>query len=581
MFRLLKYLKARDWLFIVLCVGFVVLQVYCDVTMPEYTEKLMYGTVGDSLSMKVVLENGGIMLAYALGSAASSAVCGLFAALTAADLAKILRKEMFDRVTSFSAAEINKFGSASLITRTTNDVVQMQMFVAVGLQLIIKAPVLAIWAITKISAAAIEWTLATVIVVAVIMVSVGLLVAICYPKFKSIQKLTDSLNTETRESITGVRVVRAFNAENYQAEKFEKINAKVQHNQLFTSRWLGLLNPIMTVCLNGLTLVVYWIGAILINEADTLEKMQLFANMTVFTQYAMQVVMAFMLLIMIFMIMPRCMVSGKRIRDVLITHRSVRSGSVKQVPHADGTPVLEFKNVSFAYDHGDGKVLSDISFSVGRGETIAFIGATGSGKTTVVNLIERFYDVDCGEVLFNGVNVKDYDEEVLRDHIALAPQRAVMFKGDIAENVAFGIEPNEERLNAALEIACAAEFVNGLEKGVYSPVAQDGTNFSGGQKQRLSVARAVYKNAELMIFDDTFSALDYKTDMIVRNNIKQKLSDATVVIVAQRIGTIMNADKIVVLDDGKIVGMGTHKELIETCRVYKEIALSQLSEEEI
>ena len=427
-----------------------------------------------------------------------------------------------------------------------------------------------------------EWTVATAIAVGVIVVSVAILVAVCYPKFRNIQKLTDNLNTATRESITGVRVVRAFNAESFQSERFEKVNESVMRTNLFTSRGLGLLMPIMTVCMNGLTLVVYFIGALLINDAVGMpQKVELFGNMTVFTQYALQVVMAFMLLIMIFMMLPRCLVSGRRIRDVLVTHRSVRSGIVKEVPHADGVPVLEFRNVSFGYDGNDSAV-SDISFSVGRGETIAFIGATGSGKTTLVNLMERFYDATRGEVLFNGVNVKDYDEEVLRNAIALAPQRAVLFKGDIAGNVAFGDEnPDDERVVVALETACAAEFVSGLENTIRAEVAQDGTNFSGGQKQRLSIARAVYKNAELMIFDDTFSALDYKTDLKVRNNIRERHGDATVVIVAQRIGTIMNADKIAVIDGGKIVGLGTHKELLENCAVYKEIALSQLSEEEL
>ncbi len=582
MFKLLRYMKPRDWLFAALCAGFVVAQVYCDMTMPEYTQRLMKEVVGDSMTMGVVWRNGGFMLLYAFGSAACSVVCGFFAAHTAANFSKTLRKAMLDRVTSFSAAEINKFGSSSLITRTTNDVVQMQTFIAVGLQLLIKAPVLAGWAILKVSSTAVEWTVATAVVVGVIVVTVGMLVGICYPKFKRIQKLTDALNTATRESVTGVRVVRAFNAEDYQSGKFETVNDKVASNQLFTSRWLGLMMPIMTICLNGLTLAVYWIGAALINDAVGMDKVEMFADMTVFTQYAIQVVMAFMLLIMIFMILPRSLVSGKRINEVLVMHRSVRSGAVKEVKRADGVPVMEFKNVGFAYDRGDSRVVSDLSFSVNRGETVAFIGATGSGKTTIVNLMERFYDATDGEVLFNGVNVKDYDEEVLRANIALAPQRAVLFKGDIKDNVAYGAdEADEARIAAALETACAAEFVAGLDDGINAPVAQDGANFSGGQKQRLSIARAVYKNAELMIFDDTFSALDYKTDMLVRGNIKKRFENATIVIVAQRIGTIMNADKIIVLDDGKIAGMGRHEQLLQTCPVYKEIALSQLSKEEL
>lgn len=584
MFKLLgKYLKPRDWSFIVLCAGFVVAQVYFDITMPEYTAKLTEEVGAGVATMKSVWKNGGFMLLYAFGSMACSVVCGFFAAHTAANFARTLRKALFDRVTSFSAAEINKFGTSGLITRTTNDVVQMQNFIAIGLQLIIKAPILAVWAICKVSSAAVEWTVATAIVVAVIVVVVGVLIAVCYPKFKQIQKLTDALNTATRENITGVRVVRAFNAESYQTEKFENVNDKVKNNQLFTARGLGLMMPVMQLCMNGLTLAVYWIGAILMNnEANVLSRVELLGNMMVFTQYALQVVMAFMLLIMIFMILPRCLVSGKRIADVLGTRRSVRSGEVKQTEQTADTPVVEFKNVCFAYDHGDEKTLTDISFTVRRGETLAFIGATGSGKTTVVNLIERFYDVDSGEVLFNGVNVKDYDEEILRGKIAYASQRAVLFKGDVKGNVTYGSDAvDEQRLQTALETACAAEFVNGLDDGVDSAVAQDGTNFSGGQKQRLSIARAVYKGGELMIFDDTFSALDYKTDMLVRKNVNAVKGDAAVIIVAQRIGTIMNADKIIVLDDGRIAGAGTHKQLLDSCAVYKEIALSQLDKEEL
>ncbi|MDE5593162.1 MAG: ABC transporter ATP-binding protein/permease [Clostridiales bacterium] len=609
MFKLMvKYLKPLDWFFIVLCAGFVVAQVYFDITMPEYTAKLTIEVQAGMATMKSIWKNGGFMLLYAFASMVSSIICGYFASRTAANFAKTLRKALFERVTSFSAAEINKFGTPSLITRTTNDVVQMQNFIAMGLQMLIKAPVLAVWSICKISGAAVQWTVATVIIVAVIVVIVGVLVGICYPKFKQMQKLTDGLNTTTRENITGVRVIRAFNAEDYQTQKFEAVNENVKRNQLFTSRGLGLMMPVIQTCMNGLTLAVYWIGAVLINKAAAIPaRLELLGNMTVFTQYAMQVVMAFMMLIMIFMILPRCMVSGKRIADVLGTRRSVRSGAVKAIERDNGVPVLQFRNVDFAYDHGEGKVVSGIDFTVNRGETVAFIGATGSGKTTIINLIERFYDVDNGEVLFNGVNVKEYDEEVLRGSIALASQRAVLFKGDIRGNVAYGDEdPDDDRLRAALEISCAAEFVDGLEKGVDSPVAQDGTNFSGGQKQRLSIARAVYKGGDLLIFDDSFSALDYKTDMLVRKNIRERLDElsvgyasdeydsgavydnikqrprkSAVLIVAQRIGTIMNADKIIVLDEGKIVGMGKHKELLATCPTYKEIALSQLSKEEL
>jgi ATP-binding cassette subfamily B protein len=563
---------------------FVVLQVYCDITLPDYTSKLTSAVAGGTADMSTVWVNGGYMLLYAVGSALCSIICGFFAARVAANFAKTLREELFTKVGTFSNAEMNKFSTPSLITRTTNDVVQMQNFIAMGMQVMIKAPVLAIWAICKISSTAIEWTVATIICVCVIVVVVVMLVAICYPKFKQIQKLTDRLNDVTRENITGVRVIRAFNAEEYQSEKFEKVNEEVKHNQLFTARTMGIMMPVMTISMNALTLAIYWIGAILINRASAIpERVELLGTMTAFTQYALQVVMAFMMLITIFMMLPRCIVSARRIIEVLECEPSVKNGVVKDVKDVEcEQPLLQFKNVNFGYGQGT-SVLSDISFTVNKGETVAFIGATGSGKTTIVNLIERYYDVTDGEILFDGVNVKDYDEETLRSKIALAPQKAVMFKGNIKDNIAYGTDGNvdSERMDKALKIAKADEFVNNLPEGVDSPVAQGGTNFSGGQKQRLSIARAIYKDADLMIFDDTFSALDYKTDMQVRKGIKENLSGSTVLIVAQRIGTIMNADKIIVLDDGKVVGCGKHKELLETCPVYKEIALSQLSKEEL
>jgi ATP-binding cassette subfamily B protein len=584
MIKILKYLKKKDWLYIFICLVFVVLQVYCDITLPDYTSKLTSAVAGGTADMSTVWVNGGYMLLYAVGSALCSIICGFFAARVAANFAKTLREELFTKVGTFSNAEMNKFSTPSLITRTTNDVVQMQNFIAMGMQVMIKAPVLAIWAICKISSTAIEWTVATIICVCVIVVVVVMLVAICYPKFKQIQKLTDRLNDVTRENITGVRVIRAFNAEEYQSEKFEKVNEEVKHNQLFTARTMGIMMPVMTISMNALTLAIYWIGAILINRASAIpERVELLGTMTAFTQYALQVVMAFMMLITIFMMLPRCIVSARRIIEVLECEPSVKNGVVKDVKDVEcEQPLLQFKNVNFGYGQGT-SVLSDISFTVNKGETVAFIGATGSGKTTIVNLIERYYDVTDGEILFDGVNVKDYDEETLRSKIALAPQKAVMFKGNIKDNIAYGTDGNvdSERMDKALKIAKADEFVNNLPEGVDSPVAQGGTNFSGGQKQRLSIARAIYKDADLMIFDDTFSALDYKTDMQVRKGIKENLSGSTVLIVAQRIGTIMNADKIIVLDDGKVVGCGKHKELLETCPVYKEIALSQLSKEEL
>jgi ATP-binding cassette subfamily B protein len=586
MIKILRYLKKKDWLYIFICLVFVVCQVYCDLTLPDYTSKLTSAVAGGTATMSTVWSNGGYMLLYALGSALCSIICGFFAARVAASFAKTLREELFTKVGTFSNAEMNRFSTPSLITRTTNDVVQMQNFIAMGMQVMIKAPVLAIWAICKISSTAIEWTVATIICVCVIVVVVVMLVAICYPKFKQIQKLTDELNDVTRENITGVRVIRAFNAENYQSEKFEKVNENVKHNQLFTARTMGLMMPVMTICMNGLTLAIYWIGAILINRAAAVpERVELLGTMTAFTQYALQVVMAFMMLITIFMMMPRCIVSARRIMEVLETEPTVPNGTLQEVvePETESEqPLLQFKNVNFGYQKG-ANVLSDVNFTVNKGETVAFIGATGSGKTTIVNLIERYYDVTDGEILWNGVNIKEYDEETLRSQIALAPQKAVMFKGNIKDNVTYGCDGDMdgERMKKALQIAKADEFVYQLLNGAESDVAQGGTNFSGGQKQRLSIARAIYKNADLMIFDDTFSALDYKTDMQVRKGIKENLKGSTVLIVAQRIGTIMNADKIIVLDEGKVVGCGKHKELLETCPVYREIALSQLSKEEL
>ena len=449
------------------------------------------------------------------------------------------------------------------------------------MQSIIKAPVMAVWAICKISSSSVEWTTAVIICVIVLVVTVSLLVGIAYPRFKAIQKLTDNLNDVTRENITGVRVVRAFNAEKYQEDKFAVVNKKITANHLFTSRIMGLLMPVMTIAMNGLTLSIYWIGAYLINETEIMGRAELIGNMTAFTQYALQVVGAFMMLVMIFIMMPRAIVSGKRINEVLDTEPSIsfKSDEVK----ADEHGTVEFRNVSFAYQDAGEPCLSDISFKINKGETFAVIGATGTGKTSLVNLIPRFYDATSGEILINGKDIKEYPEEQLQKIISVAPQKATLFMGDIKSNITYGsdnVSDDDERISRALEIS-KSDFVSELEKGIHSEVAQGGTNYSGGQKQRLSIARAVFSNAEIMIFDDTFSALDYKTDMLVRKALRENLSDTTVIIVAQRIGTIKNADKILVLHDGKAVGMGTHEELLENCAVYKEIALSQLSEEEL
>ena len=584
MIKLFKYLKKIDYFFIFLVIGLVVLQVYLDLKMPDYTAKITTLIYSDDLNMKDVWYNGRRMLYCALGSMASAIVCGLLTSRIAANFAKTLREKLFEQITSFSNYEMNKFQTPSLITRTTNDVVQMQNFMAMGVQLLFKAPIMAIWAICKISSSSIEWTTATIITVTSIVLVVTILLLLVLPKFKKIQKLTDDLNDITRENISGVRVIRAFNAEDYQSEKFENANNNVLKNNLFFNRAMGVMMPFMTVGMNGLTLAIYWIGAYLINDAAIIDRPTVLGDMTAFTSYSLQVVMAFMMLIMIFIILPRASVSGGRIWEVLNTKPSIIDGTyVGNDNSIKGE--IEFKNVSFSYSDGkDTYAIKDISFKANRGETIAFIGATGSGKSTIVNLIPRFYDVTSGEILVDGINVRDYKEEVLRDKISVVPQKAILFRGDIKSNITYGsneeISDDDPRIEKALEIS-QADFVKELDKGILSPVAQGGTNFSGGQKQRLSIARAIFKNAEIMIFDDSFSALDYKTDMLVRKSIKEKLYDTTTLIVAQRIGTIKNADKIIVLDDGKIVGMGKHEELINNCPVYKEIALSQLKKEEL
>lgn len=579
MIKIFKYLKKIDWLYIIICMGLIVFSVWLDLTMPDYTKKLTTAVSAGAIVQKEVWKNGGMMLLCAFGSMAAAIATGWFSSHIAANFAKTLRSELFDKISAFSDREINRFTTPSLITRTTNDVVQMQMLIAMGMQAMIKAPILAVWAMCKISTTSIEWTTATLITVAVMIGSIGLVVGLCYPKFKKIQKLTDDLNEITRESITGVRVVRAFNAEAYQENKFDKVNSAVTSNQLFTARVMGIMSPIMTVCMSGLTLAIYWIGAVLINKAAVLDRAVVLGDMTAFTQYALQVVMAFMMLIMIFVIMPRAMVSSKRINEVLDTEPSVEYPAAPA--ETEKTGEFEFRNVSFAYPDSATPCLKDISFKIERGETFAIIGATGSGKTTLIDLLPRYYDCTEGEVLIDGVNVKDLTKEQIEQRISLAPQKAVLFKGDIKSNIAYGDgEADDDRIARAIRISQSA-FVDDKTDGVLSEVAQGGTNFSGGQKQRLSIARAVYKDAEIYIFDDTFSALDYKTDMLVRKAIREEMRGKTVVIVAQRIGTIKNADRILVLDDGRAVGLGKHEELLETCPVYKDIALSQLSKEEL
>lgn len=587
MFSLFKNLKTKDWILIGLSVCLIVVQVWLELKMPDYTAELTAMIQGENAVMSEVWKNGGLMLACAVGSLLSAIICSILISKVASSFSMTLREKLFNKISDFSEAEMKKFSVPSLITRTTNDVMQLQNFMAMGVQLLFKAPIMAIWAICKISTTNIKWTSAVLISVAIIIICVGILVGICLPRFKKIQKLTDDINNVTRENISGVRVVRAFNAEKYQEQKFEKVNNNITKNNLYTSRATGIMSPVMTLVMNGLSLAIYWIGAIIINNIAlsgpeaVAERIDTVGNMAAFSQYAMQIVMSFMMLIMIFIILPRTLVSGKRIAEVLKTDSSIVSGETGITTDTSGE--IEFKNVSFAYpDSRENEMaLKDISFKVSKGQTLAIIGATGSSKTTLINLIPRFYDTTKGEVLINGINVKEYDEKELRDKISIASQKAVLFKGTIKENITYGTENyDEENLKKSIEVS-QSKFIEKLEDGINSEVAQGGTNFSGGQKQRISIARAVYKDAEIMIFDDTFSALDYKTDMLVRKAIKKKLKDKTVVIVAQRIGTIKDADKIIVLDEGRIVGSGTHSELLENCKIYKEIALSQLSKEEL
>ncbi len=588
MIHLLKYLKKKDYLFIIIALCLIVSQVALELKMPDYTKELTILVQNGTDSMKLVWKNGGLMLLCALGSLACSIVCSYFISKLSSSFSRNLREKLFNKITSFSSEEMNQFSTPSLITRTTNDVMQMQNFMSMGLQMLFKAPIMAIWAICKISTTDVRWTFATIICVVIIVVCVGLLVFLCLPRFKKIQKLTDDLNNITRENVSGVRVVRAFNAEEYQEQKFEKVNEKIKKTNLFTNKAMGLMSPVMNLCMNGLTIAIYFIGAIIINEISIsnypdmnqfiLDRASAIANMTAFTSYAMQVVMSFMMLIMVFIVLPRTVISGGRIWEVLKTKVSIIDGDISGISDL-GT--IEFNNVSFSYNNEGENALSDISFKVNKGETLAIIGATGSGKSTLINLMARFYDVTSGEILIDGVNVKDYKLKDLRSKIAIASQKAALFNGTIKDNIMYGTNHTDlEKLNSAIEIS-ESTFVTKLKDGVDSYVSQGGTNYSGGQRQRISIARTIYKDSEIMVFDDSFSALDYKTDMLVRKKIKENLSDKTIVIIAQRIGTIMNADKIMVLDDGKIVGFGAHNELLETCDVYKEIALSQLSKEEL
>ena len=625
MLKLLRYLKRKEWLFFLLSLVFIAAQVWLDLKLPDYMSEITKLVETEGSAMNDIWTAGGMMLLCSLGSLASSVAVCFLASNIAAGFSKRLRSAMYYKVQSFSKNEIGRFSTPSLITRSTNDVMQVQMLIVMSMQVVIKAPLMAIWAITKIAGKAWQWSLATGITVAILMALMALILALTFPRFRRVQWLQDGLNRSARENLTGIRVVRAFNAEKYQHDKFQKSNTELRNNQLFANRAMTFITPIMSLSMNLLSMSIYWIGAILINSvslngAEALaQRVDTFADKIVFMSYAMQMIMSFLMMAAVFVIAPRAFVAAGRINEVLDTEPSVKDGygepeekdwvsmclldpdgSENAVIDLHGSTVffggdavftirseaasrqmIEFEHVSYRYPGGSGDVLSDISFKIARGQTVAIVGSTGSGKTTLVNLIPRFSDPTEGRILVDGTDVKNYTLKQLSEKISYASQKPLMFTGTVASNVAMGCSAEPERLEAALRIAQADEFVGSLPDGAASPVARGGVNFSGGQKQRLSIARALCRRSDILILDDSFSALDFKTDRALRNGLKYELGDTTVIIVAQRIGTIMGADKIIVLDDGRIAGIGKHRELLSDCEVYRQIALSQLSEEEL
>lgn len=584
MLKILKYLQRKEWLYIAISLVFIVTTVWLDLKLPDYMAEITMLIQTEGTMTSEILIPGGYMLLCAVGSMIATVIVGYFAAKTATGFSKRLRGMVFEKTLSFSMEEINGFSTSSLITRSTNDITQIQTIIAMGLQAIIKAPILAVWAIYKIAGKGWEWTAATGVAIFVLIIMLGIIIIFALPKFQIIQKLTDNLNRVTREHLTGLRVIRAYNAEDYQAKKFEIANHDLTSTNLYANRLMAIMGPGMMFIMSGLGVAIYWIGAYLINDAAMNHRLTLFADMVVFSSYAMQVVMAFMILSMIFFMLPRASVSAKRILEVLNTKAKIIDGTATE-GKAESVGEIEFRNVSFQYPDAEEPILQNISFKAKKGETVAFIGATGSGKTTVINLIPRFFDVTEGEILVNGVNVKQYTQEALHNKIGYVPQRAVLFSGTVSSNVSYGSNSatptSEEMVKKAIEIAQGTEFVEKMEGTYNGQITQGGTNISGGQKQRLSIARAIHRQPEIYIFDDSFSALDYKTDRILRTALKQETRDTTTLIVAQRIGTIKDADRIIVLEDGQIVGNGTHNELMANCDTYKEIAYSQLSKEEL
>ena len=579
MIKLFKYIRKRDYLLIIIACILVYGQVWLDLKLPEYMSEITRLIETEESEMSEIIHNGLLMLGCALASLISAVIVGYIAALVSSGFSKTLRGKVFSKVESFSLNEMKKFKTSSLITRTTNDVTQMEMLIGMGMQMIIKAPIMAFKAVSKILDKSIELSMVTGVGVAILLITIAIIMIIVIPRFSKIQKLTDNINKVTEENLTGVRVIRAFNAEGFIKKRFSNVNSDLTNNMLFNQRTFAFLMPVMNIVMNFLSLLIYFIGASLIASATIGNKISIFSNVVVFSSYGMQVIISFLVLALIFMIIPRAEVSAKRIYEVLKEKPSIKDGKFDGKTEETGT--VEFKNVSFKYPDADEYLLEGITFKANKGETVAFIGSTGSGKSSLINLIPRFYDATEGEVLVDGVNVKEYKLEKLYDKLGYISQKAFMFNGTVKSNVSYGKKMSDEKVLEAIKVSQADDFVLKMDKGIDSNIARGGSNVSGGQKQRLSIARAVAKDPEIYIFDDSFSALDYKTDKNLRKELKKYTKDSTSLIVAQRIGTIMNADKIIVLDKGKIVGTGTHKELLKNCEVYKEIALSQLSKEEL
>ena len=583
MFKLLKNLHKKDYLFIVLAILFIAGQVGLELKMPEYMSAITRLVQTEGSEMNEILRNGGMMLLCALCSLLSTIIAGWFVSHVGADFSFITRKKIFDKVESLSINEVRKFSTASLITRTTNDITQVRTLITMGANMLVRAPLSAIWAIVKIHGKSWEWSTATAVAVVILLATMITTMMIVIPRFKIIQKLTDKLNGVTRENLTGIRVVRAFNAEKYQEHKFNKSNTELSDITRFVDRVMSVISPMMYMVMNGVTLAIYCIGAYLISNSVMVDKLTIFSDMVVFSSYAMHVIFSFLMVAMIFMMIPRAQVSADRINEVLDAPITIQDGDFDDETAEIGT--VEFRDVSFKYPDAEEYLLKNISFKAEKGQTVAFIGSTGSGKSTLINLVPRFYDVTDGAVFVDGVNVKDYKQKALHRKLGYVPQKAVIFSGTVASNISYGDsgkgKPSERKIQAAARVAQAKNFVEKLENQYNAHIAQSGTNISGGQKQRLAIARAIARDPEIYIFDDSFSALDYKTDAALRQALKEYTKDATSLIVAQRIGTIMNADQIIVLDKGECVGKGTHKELMKNCEIYREIALSQLTKEEL